>query len=293
MLPDDIRIWAEQHIGKIQLIQPLKGGISTSVYHLKTEQNAYVLRVIDRADWLAIESDLAPHEAAALKAVADLDVPTPQLIAFDNAEACSIPVVLSTWLPGKLLLMPHDMDTWLKELAQTLAKIHQLDVPDFQWTYESWVEPEKFTAPPDWTQFPDLWRKAASILHQPPPNTPIRLIHRDYHPANVLFQDGRISAVVDWINACRGAVSIDVAICRHDLVCFHGIAAANQFQTYYETAMGISHHPLWDLRAMLEFFSIDLKKVYVLWHDLGMEHLTESILHQRADAYLVDIMKRL
>jgi aminoglycoside phosphotransferase (APT) family kinase protein len=292
-LPADIRVWTEKQIGTIQASQKLKGGISTSIFHLKTATNDFVLRVIDRADWLAVEPDLAPHEAASLKSVAHTNVPTPQLIAYDDAEACSIPVVLSTWLPGKIVLMPDDLSVWLQELAQNLAQLHQLDASDFHWQYQTWVIPTKIANPPQWTQNTHLWHKAAQICHNPPPETLIRLIHRDYHPANVLFHNGHLSGVVDWINACHGCVSLDVATCRNDIACLHGIEAANAFQAYYEAAMGIKHHPLWDLRATLEFFSIDLAKVFKLWQDLGLVDVPESILYQRADNYFADIMKRI
>jgi hypothetical protein len=99
--------------------------------------------------------------------------------------------------------------------------------------------------------------------------------------------------VVDWINACRGCVSLDVATCRNDIACLHGIEAADEFQGHYEAAMGIKHHPLWDLRATLEFFSIDLAKVFKLWQVLGLIDAPQSMLYQRADNYFADIMKRI
>jgi aminoglycoside phosphotransferase (APT) family kinase protein len=292
-IPAEIRHWAEKHIGTIKAARRLKGGISTSILRLTTAQNDYVLRIIDRADWLAIEPDLAPHEAAALEHAAKLNVPTPCLIAFDNAEVCPIPTVLSEYMPGQLVLMPANLDTWLQALAVTLAKIHEIDAPDFLWHYQSWVVEAKIATPPAWTSQPELWQKAYSILHQTPPDTPIRFIHRDYHPANVLFAGDRLTAVVDWINACRGSACVDVAICRNDLVALHGLDAANKFQAYYEAASGIKHHPYWDLHTFMDFFSIDLDKVLASWRELGLSHLHETVLYQRADEFLVDIMRRL
>jgi Ser/Thr protein kinase RdoA (MazF antagonist) len=291
-IPAEIRYWTEKHIGTIQSAQKLKGGISSSIYHLETAKDDFVLRVIDNEEWLAEESDLAKHEAAALQHAAKLDVPAPRLIAFDNAEECPIPVVLMSHLPGQLVLMPHNLDRWLKELAETLAKIHEVDVPDFAWQYQSWVDYEKIGTPPYWTKHPQLWQKAVSILHEPAPETPIRIIHRDYHPANVLFVAERISGVVDWINACRGSVCVDVAICSNDICALHGIEAARQFQQYYEAVSGIKQQPYWDLHTFMDFFT-DLDRVVASWHSLGLTHLTDAVLYQRADEFLVDIMRRL
>jgi hypothetical protein len=43
------------------------------------------------------------------------------------------------------------------------------------------------------------------------------LVHMDYHPGNVLVQDGRISAVVDWDGAGRGDRLLDLVTLRFDL----------------------------------------------------------------------------
>ena len=293
-IPDDIRTWTEKQIGTMQSYQQLKGGISTSIFRLTCAKGDFVLRVIDNEEWLQEEADLAEHEAAALQAVANLDIPTPQLIAWDNAEVCSLPVVLSTWLPGKVVLQPDNLDTWLCELAQTLAQLHQFDSPDFKWTYHSWMNAETLGKLPQWVQHPDLWHKAVEIFHQPLPATPIRLIHRDYHPGNVLFTGDKLTGIVDWIVACRGSVNIDIATCRVDLVCLHGIEAANQFLRHYEAASGITYNPVWDALAILDFFDHEdnPKDVLQSWHDLGRTDLSEALLYQRANAYLVDVMKR-
>jgi Ser/Thr protein kinase RdoA (MazF antagonist) len=291
-LPVAIRQWTEKHIGRIQSAQKLKGGISSSIYHLETAKGDFVLRVIDNEEWLAEEPDLAPHEAAALQHAAKLDVPAPRLIAFDSAELCTVPTVLSEYMPGQLVLMPDNFDTWLQALAVTLAKIHELDDADFQWQYRSWINHEKIATPPAWTSHPDLWHKAVTILQESAPTTPIRIIHRDYHPANVLFVADRLSAVVDWINACRGSVCVDVAICSNDICALHGVEAAKKFQQYYEVASGIKQHPYWDLHTFMDFFT-DLDDVVASWHSLGLTHLTDVVLYQRADEFLVDIMRRL
>jgi aminoglycoside phosphotransferase (APT) family kinase protein len=293
-VPADIHLWAEKHIGTIQASQVLKGGISTSIFRLKSDKGDFVLRVIDNDEWLAEEADLAEHEAAALKAVAHLDIPTPQLVAYDNAAECTMPVVLSTWLPGKIVLQPHNLDTWVRELAHTLAKLHQFDAPDFQWQYRAWINAEGLAKVPNWIAKPDQWRRAVELFQRPLPATPIRLIHRDYHPANVLFTGERLTGIVDWINTCRGAVNIDVAVCRVDLICLHGVDAANQFLQYYEQASGTEHHPLWDVHGILDFFDNEENPVDVLqsWHDLGRSDLTLPLIYQRANEFLEHIIQQ-
>ncbi len=43
------------------------------------------------------------------------------------------------------------------------------------------------------------------------------LLHGDLWPGNVLWQDGRLVAVVDWEDGAVGAPLIDVASARGDL----------------------------------------------------------------------------
>jgi aminoglycoside phosphotransferase (APT) family kinase protein len=40
------------------------------------------------------------------------------------------------------------------------------------------------------------------------------LVHLDYSPGNVLWAEGRISAIVDWEEAAYGDPGIEVAYCR-------------------------------------------------------------------------------
>lgn len=294
-IPENIHQWAEKHTGNIQSIEALKGGISTSVYRLISEKGDFVLRVIDNADWLAIEPDLAEHEATGLRLLVNYDVPAPQLIAFDNGDACKIPLVLSTYIPGKIVFQPDDLDTWLQQLALGMANLHRVDVPDFKWEFESWFDVEKAKIVPQWIEKPELWQKAVSIRQKPlPQHDSLCLIHRDYHPGNVLFQNGKMSGIVDWINVCRGVAFVDLAICRIDVMCLQGVEAANQLMAYYEDTTGTLHQALWDIHAFLDFFDSEgkiLKQVMKTWQDHGRTDLTLPIIYQRANAFLEDIIE--
>jgi aminoglycoside phosphotransferase (APT) family kinase protein len=55
------------------------------------------------------------------------------------------------------------------------------------------------------------------------------LIHRDYHQANVLFEDGRLIGVVDWTAACTGPVGIDLAQMRMNLAWEFDVELADAF----------------------------------------------------------------
>jgi aminoglycoside phosphotransferase (APT) family kinase protein len=50
----------------------------------------------------------------------------------------------------------------------------------------------------------------AACLAATPPESPV-LLHLDYHPLNVLVEDGRVTAVLDWANARVGDPRADLA----------------------------------------------------------------------------------
>jgi Ser/Thr protein kinase RdoA (MazF antagonist) len=49
-----------------------------------------------------------------------------------------------------------------------------------------------------------VWERAAQISHGPAPRLPQVLLHRDFHPGNVLWRRGAVFRVVDWLGACTG-----------------------------------------------------------------------------------------
>ena len=60
-----------------------------------------------------------------------------------------------------------------------------------------------------------------------------RLLHGDYWPGNVLWQDGRLVAVIDWEDAALGDPLADVACARVELCCMRDAATAARFTTAY------------------------------------------------------------
>lgn len=287
--------WLAQAIGttpaRLEATQ-LKGSTTSTLYRLQVsdQPQQFVLRVLDYAEWLADEPDLIEHEAAALREAQKTVVNAPNLVAYATDDVgFGAPVVLMTYLAGEINLQPANFQTWLETLASELARIHQHTAPDFPWQFRSWVQKEKL-APPAWTEKPALWKRAIEQLNGPEPESPAMFIHRDYHPTNVLWQNGTISGVVDWINACRGPAGVDVAHCRTNLVMMYGVAAADQFLTAYQ-----HHNPsfiydsYWDIDGVMDM-AFPQPTFYAPWLDFGLKHLPQTILNQRIETYLQSLL---
>ena len=87
-------------------------------------------------------------------------------------------------------------------------------------------------APPSATQTL-LWETAIEIVAKEMPSYQPTLVHRDYHPGNVLWVRGRCSGVVDWVSACEGPPGGDIAHCRSNLIGLAGTQAADRFLDAY------------------------------------------------------------
>jgi aminoglycoside phosphotransferase (APT) family kinase protein len=81
------------------------------------------------------------------------------------------------------------------------------------------------------------------------------LIHRDYHPGNVLWRAGKVTGVVDWQDACQGPASVDVAWCRLMIMSRIGMDAADRLVSCWEAASGRAYHPWPEVALLVERLS--------------------------------------
>lgn len=275
---------------------PMQGSTSSSIFRVQDARDPSsrcVLRVIDNPEWLVYEPDLAAHEAAALLAAQRAGLPAPQLVAYSSDDVgFGAPVVLMSFLDGVIELQPADPQAWLGALARQLIAIHRHSAADLAWRYGSWIDMAAL-APPSWTAAPRVWERAIEMVRGGPPDYRPVLIHRDYHPTNILWQRGAISGVVDWINACRGPAGVDVAHCRTNLTMMHGMAVADQFLALYsEMSDGFDYQPYWDVDSILDV-CLPEPRFYAPWQTFGLATIAPHVLQQRIDAQLERVMASL
>ncbi len=298
--PELVR-WAARAVGpkvQVQNVRRLAGSTTSSLLALDILGGAStlpcVLRVYDNAPWLASEPEAPRREAAALARVTAAGLAAPALLACDPEGTCSggVPCLLMTCLPGEVVLRPGNLDRWLHGLASALPPLHALPADDFPWGYQPYASLSTLT-PPLWSRVPRLWERALALAQKPPPPTPLCFIHRDYHPNNVLWQNDRVSGIVDWPSACVGDASVDVAWCRKNLMYLHGIGAAETFLQAYEAVAGpsFSFQPYWDVMVLLEELP-GPPRPYPPWAEFGMR-VTAEAMRGRVDDYLESVLARL
>ena len=217
-------------------------GKSAELYALTASRDGRiqqaVLRRHNRPDWLVRRPDLVTYEATVLRALAGHSLPAPVLLGVDpDGARCGAPAVLSTLLAGST-----ESQVSVAELAETLRALHSVPIPSGIRPYRPWYDTSGL-APPVWSKHPAAWQRAFTRMAQGPPDEPPVLLHRDFHQQNVLWRSGKVTGVVDWIEASIGPAGADLGHCRRNLAQLQGAAAADRLQARY----GGEIHPYWDL----------------------------------------------
>lgn len=301
-LTEAVRDWVEQQFGAetvIQKAEQLKGSTSSTLHQISClsggVERQVVVRQFDNREWLEEEPDLARHEAESLRIAKESGVPSPEVIAYEEDDrAYGVPVVLMTKLNGRVELSPQNQRGWLKELARALAAINKVEAPEFKrkyFPYSNLADPVL----PEWSRVPDVWGKVIQFVKATKQANEVCLIHRDFHPTNVLWENGRVSGVVDWVNASRGPAGVDVGHCRVNLALLYGVDQADAFLEAYREERGaaFSYTPYWDIAAVLDFLCGERPQVYPGWAAFGMTGLTDAVMEERLDAYVSSLLKRM
>ena len=238
----------------------LTGGLTSLVHELTVVRNGrrsrYVLRSWapdnEDEDWIL---RTVAAEAAVLTALERSDVPAPHLVASTGDVAAGGPALLMTRVPGRVFLMPRDREHWLRQMAQMLARIHEVNIKGATGAgFESWLDASQLTPPADASRV-DIWREAFALVAEQRQATHTCFIHRDYQHFNLLWSRERLTGVVDWSGAGVGPPDVDVGHCRLNLTLLFSVHVAERFRELYEAASGRAVDPYWDVHALLSYGS--------------------------------------
>ena len=234
-------------------LRRLDGGITSSVHAIwapeaSGEPRQYVLRRWTDCDVTADMGDV-DREASILTGLETTDLPAPQLVAADAApEFCSVPSLLMTRVPGSIQLTPKDTESWLRQIAEMLPRIHAapVEAPPLMLRHE-----QEHLRVPRWAIDPGLWAAALELFGTPQPGGERCFIHSDYQQFNLLWTGAKLSGVVDWTWGAHGSPDVDVAHCRLNLTVLYSAEHASRFLRCYEDAAGRRVDPWWDVAGLL------------------------------------------
>lgn len=282
----------------VESVQQLKGSTSSTLHQISLRLNQdiqyLVVRQFDNKEWLQEEPDLAHHEAESLRMAEKVSVQSPKIIAYEETgKHCGLPVILMTMLEGSVDLKPQSKSKWLNGLAESLVKVHALEVENFPWRYFTYHDIPSLVVP-SWTSAQKSWERAIEIVKGTQPIYKECFIHRDYHPTNILWKDGSVSGIVDWVNACRGPAGIDVGHCRLNLAMLYDVGTADAFLATYEQFAGdaFTYAPYWDFLSLIDIL-FGPPTVYPGWEAFGVTGLTDKMMEDRLDIYVGSLLERL
>ena len=299
MLSDNTRSWIESVTGgRVFSVAVLPGATSSLLHAIEIQSTAgrqsLVLRRFVDQEWVEREPDIAVREGLSLQHASRAGLAVPELISLDQDGAhCGVPATLVTRIPGRVVLEPDDQISWLRGLARSAARIHRVDAAGFRWKYRRYNDGEPLGVPL-WSRQQEAWERAIETVEGPPHSSPESFVHRDYHPSNVLWEDGRVSGVVDWVNGCRGPAGIDVAWCRHNLANLHGVSVADDFLAAYiaEAGSEFAYDPYWDLMSVVELLP-GPPSMYEGWRVGGVPSISNAVMRERVDDYVKSVVARL
>ena len=278
----ETRRWVEAATGVgVVAAEPLVGGVSSVIHRCRlTDGRDVVARHIDDAAWLAREPYLVAAEATALTLARRAGLPVPQLLAADEATGR----LLMSFLPGRPLLDEARLASSVGRMAALAASVAAVELPP-QHDLPAWRpwRPVRL-ASPTWGSH-QLWARAIAAYEARPPAGPhggsphrAALLHRDLHPLNLLWTDGRLSGVVDWVNACVGHPHAELYHARFNLAVLGGLARADEFLAEYlrRTAADDSgpYDPRWDVETPVSL--LDAPPDGSSWRALGRSDLTDA-----------------
>jgi aminoglycoside phosphotransferase (APT) family kinase protein len=266
-----------------------------SPWLLRAGDREVILRAAraERAAETATEVAAMTHAAQAAGAA----LPVAELLGYDLAERTRYGLVLTTCVVGTSVIPPEPDPERLQALGAVAARISSIElVPAPALPVRSRpIEAEDFAGMRREQGAPDLLRAAeAAVAATRPDDDQLGLVHGDLWYGNTLWDDGRLTAVLDWDCAGVGPAGIDLGSLRCDAAWCHGTEAAGHILRGWEAEAGrpASDVPYWDAIAALAS-PPDMGWFPVSMALQGRPDLTREVMLERRHAFLDAALGRL
>lgn len=192
----------------------------------------------------------ATIEALVLSALADVDVPAPNLLGVTGDCEDVAPAVLMSLCPGSRY-RGNDLDI-ARELGRVLASIHGVDPPaGLADETTATVQSLRAGRPPRYGAQSGLLELVMQLIPDEIESRPRVLVHNDFSVSNVLVDRDTISGVVDWTEAGQGNAGVDLGFAYVSTVLSFGAEAGEELLQGYRSKAGWPVHDLawWQLLA--------------------------------------------
>ena len=219
----------------------LTGGVSAQVYALEVAHSSGALAQVVVREHAPVESHYtAELEFLLLKALHSLDLPVPQPILFDaRCTLAATPFVIMAAIPGSSVIPTGEAFEYIDEMARQLFRIHQAPIQNLP-ALPSRVDPlpEVFEYLPTAAEWGGLKARLRALTDTGFKGAPC-LLHGDYWAQNLLWEQGRITGILDWEDAAIGDPLSDVAGASVELRYLFGREGMQRFIAAYSALSSV------------------------------------------------------
>jgi aminoglycoside phosphotransferase (APT) family kinase protein len=291
--------------GTLKEIRPLPGSFSNETTLLAYETAVGPKQIVVRRYAVFGDYDRgekAEREFKTLMLLQQHHIPAPTPLLLDKSgELLGSPGIVASFICGQQVILPTNKSSWVTELAKTLAQIHAIPLTTAErefllngneevvWFLKGGSVTDKMRAHPDGTA---VWHAVHDLLPIIQP-VPPALMHVDYWLGNILWQDKRITAVLDWEEASFGDPGYDVAYLRLELAMLGTETLADAFLEAYVQASGryVANLAFWEMAAAARFLP-DPEGLISEWQTLQAGSYSATAVRQNFSDFIASAKRR-
>ncbi len=217
-------------------VEPLAGGVSADVLRLDLRLKTGELRsIVMREHGPSHSGHSTSLEYQLLEALFRQGLPVPQPLCEDaSCELTDNPFVLLSYVPGVSGLPNRASNSYLDTAAEMLALIHgssRKNLPELPDRLDPLPEIFEYLPGEDDRQsLIEFLRNQSNTTYQ----GTSRLLHGDFWPQNIIWNEGTIAAVLDWEDAAIGDPLSDLACSRIEIRYQFGVHGMQRFTEAYQ-----------------------------------------------------------
>ncbi len=176
-------------------------------------------------------------EGALLRALAQAHMPVPEPLLLPTEE---MPSLVLSFVEGTTEVEPSALTSSLMQMADFLVCLHSMPLESLGLPALPTLMDPVLAMEPYLSTLEEVFPVRAWLDSKPvrPALVNAVLLHGDFWPGNVLWQDGQLVAVIDWEDAALGDPLLDLAVSRQELLWKHGEAAMESFTAHYFQGQG-------------------------------------------------------
>ena len=244
---------------------PLEGGVSAfvdalEIKHSNTEIQQFVIRRQKNNVLKQHADNIAATEFKLHKVLYNAGFPVPKVLLLDSSKSIlPSPYFVMELIEGKSeiqnealknqSLIDNNLDAVLAQMAHFLVRLHSFNIQEHDLPcLPAGEDPVKgaLTYIPNISEWSAL-RSRLSLKKASRVNEV--LLHGDFWPGNILWNNQKLAAVIDWEDSSIGNIAADLACSRLEIMSMYGEAAMHAFTENYlaESARNVLDLPLWEV----------------------------------------------